>query len=575
MASTAPQHHDDAAGHRQANPPQEDEDWSDSPSDKQSLPRRATRRQHRSHSKQPEQYRRHTSESNDPYMRQARNEAVPYGVGSNPFAPQPGAYQQVATPSYYPSPNTQAPHSYPSPYTYPAFSPSAAIPRGNAFAPQPYAQDDGYYFPPNIPPQYDESGYAEVPGAYDYAETSASYAPYLAQPPTRPAQSRPLPSRGPRLQRAQTDVDSRAAQAGLSDPPRRKKHSIPSRENTLSVDGEVLGQILKKLRKLEKQVEGKNYDLQSDPGRRRFRGSSTAGISILDDTRSLDLERQRSSQLIGFISRLLEDREREEQRDRHERPPKRDIVTLLEDIELSGRDKGIIPQREVQEIDFKLNSILKILLTEREEVNDRAVQRLISDVYDIRQDRRVARSPPSIVSTDHIQEVASPALNKTFGQSRSTTLPEPRNRQGDQYRAAQPSNQSRVRQNPAKPTEPEEEADDIFGDCEADDIPAQRPSRTRRYTLAQEIGLEDRRKGQPLTGQKRSEARPTMRRTSQGDQQRVRPGLRAFVQTEDEQESDDREPFPDRLPNPYAQTPPAPDPPSQHQRKKGRSVTFG
>ncbi|KAF4990845.1 hypothetical protein FGRMN_8226 [Fusarium graminum] len=575
MASTAPQHNNDAAIDRQANPPQEDEDWNDVPSAKQSLPRRAPRHKNRGHSKQPEQYRRHTIEFNDPYMSQAHNEAVHYGVDSNPFAPQPGGYQQAATPSYYPSPNTQPPPSHPSLYPYPAVPPSAAIPRGNAFAPQPYAQDGGYYFPPNIPPQYDESEYAEVLGAYNYPETSASYAPYPAQLPTRPAQPRPPPPRGPRMQRAQTDVDSRAARAGVSDRPRKKKPSSSSRENTSSVDGRVLDQILKKLRKLEKQVEGRNYDLQSDPGRRRFRGSSTTAISIPDDTRSLDLERQRSSQLIGLISRLLEDREREEQRDRHERPPKRDLVALLEDLELGGRDKGMIPQREVQEIDHKLNSILRILLTEREEVNDLAVQRLISDVYDTRQDRRLAKSPPSIVSTDHVQEVASPTLNKTFGHSRSATRPEPRNRQDGQFRAAQPSNQSRVRQNPTRPTEPEEEADDVFDDYEADDIPAQRPPRTRRYTVSQEIGLEDRRKGQPLTGQKGSEARPTMRRTSQGDQQRVRPGLHAFVQTEDEQESDDREAFPGRLPNPYAQAPPVPDPPSQHQRKKGRSVTFG
>ncbi|KAM0354790.1 hypothetical protein ACHAPU_000611 [Fusarium lateritium] len=577
MAPTAPQHHDDAASRRQANPLPEGEDVYDSPGDEQSLPRRASRRQHRSHPKQPEQYRRHTSEYVDPSMRQTRDEAVRYGVESNPFAPQPGAYQQAATPSYYPSPNAQAPPSFPSPYTYPAFSPSAAIPRGNAFAPQPYAQDDGYYFPPNIPPQYDESGYAQAPGAYDYAEPAGSYTPYPTQPPTRSAQPRPPPTRSPRLQRAQTDVDSRTAHAGSSDRPRRKKTSSSGREKTSSVEEGTMDRILKHIKRVEKQVEGRNYDLQSDPGRRRFRGSSTAGMSITDDTRSLDIERQRSDQLTGIITRLLKDREREGIRDRHERSSKSSLVTLLEDsLVLSGREKGMMSQREAQEIDTKLNAILKILVTEREEVNDRAVQRLMSDVYDARQDRRFARGPPSFVSTDHVQEAATPP-NRTSGQGRSAVRSEPKDGQGGpgQYRTAQPSNQSRVRQNPARAANPNEEEDDLFDDYEEDDMPAQRPPRTRRYSLARELGLEEPTKGQAVTDQKRSEARPTVRRTSQGGQQRVRPGLQAFVQTEDEQEFDVREPFPDRLPNTYQQAPPAPDPPSQYQRKNGRSVTFG
>jgi hypothetical protein len=89
------------------------------------------------------------------------------------------------------------------------------------------------------------------------------------------------------------------------------------------------------------------------------------------------------------------------------------------------------------------------------------------------------------------------------------------------------------------------------------------------------MGVAERRKSQAVVDQKRSEVPTVVRRTSDGDQQRVRSGRFAFVQTEDEEDSDDQRPAPVRPTTTYNQKPPVPDPPTQSQRRRERSVRFG
>jgi hypothetical protein len=331
---------------------------------------------------------------------------------------------------------------------------------------------------------------------------------------------------------------------------------------------------MEQLKQLQKQIERGNSDLQSDPGRRRFRTSSTAGVSTTEDTRSLDIERQRSDHLMGIVNRLLEDREKQGYRNSYRRSSRDTLAALLGDnFGLSDRDRDLISQRSTEEIESKLDTILEILLMERQSDNGVPSQQLIPDTYDIRQTRRGPRSQPSVVSTERSQEIATP----TFSQSlplRRIILPEGRKRQGVQYSIAQPSNQSRARRNPSKAIGPDEDAD-ILDDYEPENTLTQRPLQQRRHTLAQEMGVAERRKSQAVVDQKRSEVPTVVRRTSDGDQQRVRSGRFAFVQTEDEEESDDQRPAPVRPTTTYNQKPPVPDPPTQSQRRRGRSVRFG
>ncbi|KAM0238294.1 hypothetical protein ACHAP5_008759 [Fusarium lateritium] len=581
--STAPQHHDDAAGHRRQEKPiyQEDEELSDSRSNRKPQQRTVPRRQHRLHLKQPPQYRRHTNEYyGEPSISQVRSEAVRYGVDPNPFAPQPEAYEADPSPSYYPSRNTQPPLKYSSQYTYPATggypSAPAAIPRGSAFDPQSYAQDARYYFS-DLQPQPVAPAYAPAPGTYDYGGTASSYPSYSTLAPGRPVQARPALPRVSRLQRAQTDIDSRAAYVGTPERSSQKKKSSKSgKERSSSKDDGTIGLILEHLKQLQKQVERRNSDLQSDPGRRHLRSSSTAGMSTTEDTRSLDIERQRSDHLMGIVNRLLEDREKQGYRKNYAQSSRSTLAALLGDnFGLSDRERSLISERHTGEIESKLDAILEILLMERPSDNVMASQQLIPDAYDIRQTRRGPKNQPSIVSTERPQEIATPNFSQALPLRRVAVVPGGRKREGVQYNVAQPSNQSRARHNPATVMAPDEE--DILEEYDLEEIPSQRPLQPRRHTLAQEIGLAERRKGQAVVDQKRSEVPAVVRRTSEGDQQRVRSGRFAFVQTEDEQESDDQEPAPVRSATTYHPRPPVPDPPTQSQshRRRERSVRFG
>ncbi|KAM0192277.1 hypothetical protein ACHAPI_008452 [Fusarium lateritium] len=581
--STAPQHHDDAAGHRRQEKPiyQEDEELSDSQSNRKHQQRTVPRRQHRLHLKQPTQYRRHTNEYyGEPSISQVRSEAVRYGVDPNPFAPQPETYEPDLSPSYYPSRSTLPPLNYSNQYTYPASGghPSAptAIPRGNAFDPQSYAQDAGYYFS-DVQPQPAVAAYAPAPGTYDYGGTPSSYPQYSTLPPSRPGQARPALPRVSRLQRAQTDIDSRAAYVGTPDrSSQKKKPSKSGKEKSSSKDDGTIGLIMEQLKQLQKQVERGNSDLQSDPGRRRLRSSSTAGMSTTEDTRSLDIERQRSDHLMGIVNRLLEDREKQGYRNSYAQSSRSTLAALLGDnFGLSDRERSLISERHTVEIESKLDAILEILLMERPSDNVTASQQLIPDAYDIRQTRRGPRSQPSVVSTERPQEIATPNFSQALPLRRVAVLPGGRKREGVQYSVAQPSNQSRARHNPTKAMAPDEE--DILEEYDLEEMPSQRPLQPRRHTLTQEMGLAERRKSQAIVDQKRSEVPPVVRRTSEGDQQKVRSGRFAFVQTEDEQESDDQEPAPVRSTTTYHPRPPVPDPPtqSQSQRRRERSVRFG
>jgi hypothetical protein len=580
--STAPQHHDDAAGHRrQEKPPyREDEDSSESQDNKKTQQRTAPRRQHRVHLKQPVQYRRHTNEYyGEPSISQVRSEAVRYGVDPNPFAPQPEAYEPDPSPLYYPLRSAQPLPNYSSQYTYPASdsypSAPAAIPRGNAFEPQSYGQDGGYYFS-DVQPQPAVPGFAPALTAYEYGGIASSFPQYSTLPPSRPVQSRPALPRVSQLQRAQTDIDYRAAYIETPDrPSQKKKPSKSGKEKSSSKDDGTIGLIMEQLKQLQKQIERGNSDLQSDPGRRRFRSSSTTGVSTTEDTRSLDIERQRSDHLMGIVNRLLEDRENQGYRNSNGRSSRNTLATLLGDnFGLSDRDRDLISQRSTEEIESKLDTILEILLLERRADNGVPSQQLIPDTYDVRQTRRGPRSQPSVVSTERSQEMGMPTFSQSLPLRRGVILPEGRKRQGVQYSIAQPSNQSRARHNPSKAMGPDEEAD-FLEEYEAENAPTQRPLQPRRHTLAQEMELAERRKSQAIVNQKRSEVPTVVRRTSEGDQQRVRPGRFAFVQTEDEQDSDDQEPAPVRPTTAYHQRPPVPDPPTHSQRRRERSVRFG
>ncbi|KAF5689351.1 hypothetical protein FCIRC_1455 [Fusarium circinatum] len=544
MVSTPPPS-DDAEGHPpEESPHDEEEAKSASPSKKEAKQPRTSNRGHKLRHKKPTHYRTHTNDlpsqaPGDPVMRQAMR----FGVDPNTYAPPPpGAYPANTAPSYYPSPNLPPPADYPSPYTYPGGGGYFSTPRASGRNPQ-YFTAPGYEVPP--------SGYSD-PGcapsdSYGYEEEIPPYPEYPVREPKR-APVRPTPLRQPK---PQTEPNLSSLRRDVAyQRPRQKRPSIPARERSSPEEGITMQDIMAELRNLQRQVY--QAEIQSDPGRiqgRPRRSPSVTSQYTSDDTRSLNIERERSRQLTSIIYRLLEDRQRPEYQDSLGLSSRQTMMDLLQGrVREHNGEMALVSQQDAQEIRSKLDTILEYLQLEGGLENEPAPQRL-REGYESRPQPLVLRGQPSIASGSSVHTPSSPTISRAAPRRRQT-LPSVIRPPQD----AQSSNQRRTRQVPTRL----DDDDEMYED-------PRRPARTR-VSSTQSVASQDRRRLQTTVVQ-RGDARPLERKIVEGDQQKVRPGRFAYVQTEDElDEEPARAPVP-----PY----PVPDPPGTSKRRRSlQSVRF-
>ncbi|KAG9495681.1 hypothetical protein J7337_012236 [Fusarium musae] len=540
MVSTPPPS-DDAEGHPpEESPHDEEEAKSASPSKKEAKQPKTSNRGHKLRHKQPAHYRRHTNdfssqESGDPVMRQAMR----YGVDPNTYRPPPpGAYPPNTNPSYYPSPNLPPPAGYPNPYTYPGGGGYFSTPRASVRDPQ-YFSPPGYDVPPS---GYSDPGFAPA-DSYGYEEEIPPYPEYPTREPKR-APVRPRTLRQPKPQTEPTLSSLRRDAAHQR--PRQRRPSIPIRETASPEDGITMQDIMAELRNLQRQVY--QAEIQSDPGRiqgRPRRSPSVTSQYTSDDTRSLNIERERSRQLTSIIYRLLEDRQRPEYQDSLGLSSRQTMMDLLQGrVREHDGEMALVSQQDAQEIRSKLDTILEYLQLEGGFEEEPAPQRL-REAYESRPQPLVLRGQPSVASGSSVHTSSSPALSRATPRRRQT-LPSVIRPSQD----AQSSNQGRTRQVPTTLGDDDETYEDF-----------RRPARTR-VSSTQSVASQDKRR---LV--QRSDSRPPERKIVEGDQQKVRPGRFAYVQTEDEQ---DEEPARAPVP-PY----PVPDPPGQSKRRRSlQSVRF-
>ncbi|KAF4947313.1 hypothetical protein FSARC_14008 [Fusarium sarcochroum] len=599
--------------HEDSTSEEEEEDWSDSPSEKQPRKPQAPKRQHTTHTYQPERQQLPSNEyysnfTSDPYMRQARNETVPYNgdYTYDPLSPSPyyGAYQPHSNPSYYSALNNPSLAGYARSYSYPigpngysSGSPPTTMPYPNAQALPPYAQPGGYNPPQNV---QHTMGYTNTnnaaPYPYDSADPSSSYPQYPTRAPRKPP-AQPTTSRQPNPGRRRTVRGDRAEQQ-----PSRKRHSISRNEKSSSHDQDSMvsaSSVMKRLDDLldylQMQRDDKSHAARSDPGRyrdtRRFRSSSAMSEYDPDETRSLDIERLESDHIMGTIYRLLKERKDQGYRQLYGRSSGRSIAALLEEslgLHVRDRDgdKSSTENSNDRGIETKLDAILQLLLR-NELKNSQTPQQPAPDAYDLRQDRQPAKARSPVTSPESFQEPATTPSNQEFLRRQgSQSMPRGgwgRRRRDSQYDTAQPSNQAPPRHNPPREAEPDEqiELDDYyFEECEPQYIPPQRHPPVRRSGTAQDIRRPQRTRSQASVHHERSDIRNIRMSPLQGDQQRVRPGRYQYV--DDDYESEDQEPVPPREPMPYtnrhwtreAQPPPqsAPDPPPPQRRTQVRFI---
>ncbi|KAF4337750.1 hypothetical protein FBEOM_8347 [Fusarium beomiforme] len=559
MVSTPPPSDDAKSHHAEESPHDEEEAKNDSPrreepqqekSKEEPKQAKTSKRGHKLRHKQPAHYRTHT---NDVPIDPSIKEAMRYGVDPRTLYPPTGAYQTIPSPTYYASPNALPPAGYPGSYTYPGEAGYFSVPRTSA-------QDPRYFSPGpyDVPPSgYSDPGY-DPAEPYNYEDEIPPYPEY----PTRQPQRKPVRPRVSQQPKPQTEPNlSSLRRDGPYRKPQKRQTSMQKRERASSEDGITMADIMAELRNLQRQVY--QAEIQSDPGRiqgRPRRSPSVTSQYTFDDTRSLNIERERSRQLTSIIYRLLEDRQRPEYQDSLNRSSRQSMIDLIQgSLAPNDREMALVSQRDAQEIESKLDTIIEYLQLEGGFEDQPAPQRL-QEGHSSRSRPLILRGQPSIASGSSGRDPSSPTLSR-FIPRRHETFPSASRPRQD----AQSSNQGRTRQKPTRLPDPDEE--DVFEEYE--EVAVTRPSRTRRLSSTQTVRSIDRR-SLPSVGQ-RSDIRPPERKIVEGDQQKVRPGRHAYCQTEDEQDEE-----PARRPMPYPPQPPVPDPPGQSRRKRSvaRSVRF-
>ncbi|XEV02815.1 hypothetical protein FSHL1_008102 [Fusarium sambucinum] len=513
-----------------------------------------------------------------------RQDTEPYQQDANPWYPQPSP----GGPSTYPA-NYSGSYSFPSD-TYSYFS-------GTSPAMPPYSQSGLYNRIPNSEPprEFDE----DYTAAATYGSPPAI--PPYPQYPTRAPRRPPPQPLAPRQPASSPEYPTRGTIQNIPERLPKKKPTGRRKDSTSSSSDQrtmlVMGQVLEGLNGLQRQLEDRSSEVRSDPGRflsaRRPKSVSTTSQYTMEETRSLDVERQERDHLVGIINRLLEDRERQGYRNPYLHSQRRDIAALIEDslgLNESEMNRALIRHSDSKEIESKLDTILD-LLVERRSNNSQAERPFLQNYHGQRQNYQLPRGDQTVISISSSRE---PNMRRHVLQRRaSVAQPVTRERQYVQHHTAHSSNQGRIRMGADRAAEPAvEDSDgelnedyDLFQGYETQDSPLQEDLRARRLGLARDMEDDNVRSGVVPERQHSSNIRGLSRRLSEGGEQRMRPRYYATVENvDDDDDGDDQVPIPTRSSMAHRpkveqgekKTPRVPDPPVSvaGQRRRGARVRF-
>ncbi|KAJ4267551.1 hypothetical protein NW762_003659 [Fusarium torreyae] len=382
MTSTArPSIYDSESQHQRSGPQQDqDENWSDSASEKQAKQTKSSKRSSKLRQKLPEYYRQHTSESlsqfpDDSCTRQARNATVPYSYNYDPshsplYQPHPNPPMQ-----YFTQPTSQAPAGYHGLYTYPGQGGYLSVPRTGNFFEQPSGPSP-YGHPSR---EYSESDYGF--GQYNYDQHVPPPPEYPIQDPLRT----PLRPRTPNVQPQRSTNNMYRDEVERK--PRKKRPRMPKKEKTLPKDKITNAEIMEALEKIQQEVK-ENAEIRADPERREYRqhrNSPPANQFLFDDTTSLDIERQKIRELKGIIRRLLEDRRNQDYQDSYAGTSRRSFADPRQNrIEMDYRESALMNPRDLQSLELRLDLIIKYL-----EMGNSPPPQQLPEIYSNRQDCRI------------------------------------------------------------------------------------------------------------------------------------------------------------------------------------------
>ncbi|KAF5229576.1 hypothetical protein FANTH_14146 [Fusarium anthophilum] len=571
MASTArTSTYDSDNQHRRSGSLQDqDENWSDSSSDKQPKQTKSPKRNSKLRHKLPEHYRQHTSESasqfpDDSYMRQARNATVPYSYDYDPsYSPSYQAHINTPIP-YLPSHASQAYPEYPDWHTYPRQGSHLSVPRAR----NPFVEPSGRSTYANSFRGYPESGYGF--GNFDYDQDIPPPPEYPTQDPLRT----PVRPREPEIPKVQQERDTgKVYRDEVEKKPRKERSPTPEKAKTLPEDNitkaEIMEMLTKKektfpedkvtnaeimemLRKIQQEVK-ENAEIQSDPGRREYRehrNLSPTSQPLLNDTTSVEIER-----LKGFIHGLLEDRRNQDYQDSYSGTSRSFADSRYNRIEMDHRESVLIRQRDFQSLQSRLDHII-----DRLDMPISPHTQQLLGIYNNRQSYHVPRRQVSPAWDPSMLEPTSPILSRPPSGRNEYIQPI-----GNQRQDTQASVEARPRQQAScipEEAEVPEEYPEAYGDPR---VPIRGPMQGRPLGPKRSNGSRSRGWSQPSVGQ-RSELRGLGKRIAPGDQHKVTPGRDPIVEFEDQLESEE-EPIRDRTRMPYlrrprAPGPPAPDPPA-------------
>lgn len=552
----------------QSRPPGDDrapylEDYPDNQQRRKNSSRqRVPPRQH--HRNPPRQRRVH---STDDYHVNYAADAQPSFLES-PFAPVPRSddryrqhepYQQDPCP-WYPQPSPGEPSTYPANYS----------------ASYSYPSDPYSYFPGTSPPTmtpYSQPGpYSQPPMEFDQDYTTAvTYEPPPPPPPypeypTRTPRRPPPQPLAPRQPASSPEYLMRGAILEVPGRPPKKRTLSRRKDDTSSSNDQrtllVMGQVLDGLNSLQRQLEDRSSEVRSDPGRflstRRPRSVSTTSQYAMEETRSLDVERQERDHLVGIINRLLEDRERQGYRNPYLQSQRRDIAALIEDsigLNENEMNRALIRHGDSKEIESKLDTILD-LLVERRSNNGQTLRPILQRYHSQRQDHSGPRADQTVISISSSRE---PNLRRHVLQRRaSVTQPVTRERQYVQHHTTHSSNQGRVRVRPSKAAEQAvedsdselEEDYDLFQGYETQDSPVQEDLRARRLGLARDMEYENARSEAVSEQRHGTNIQRVSRRLSEGGEKRMKPRYYATIETVEDDDDDDDDGIEDQVPIP-------------------------
>jgi hypothetical protein len=476
-----------------------------------------------------------------------RQETEPYQQDASPWYPRPSP----GGPSTYPA-NYSGSYSYPSD-TYSYFS-------GTSPAMPPYSQPGLYSRVPNSqPPMEFDQDYTTAPTF----ESPPAIPPYPQYPTRAPRRPPPQPL-APRQPASSPQYTMRGAIREIPERLPKKKPSSRRKDSTSSSSDQrtmlVMGQVLEGLNGLQRQLEDRSSEVRSDPGRfwsaHRPRSVSTTSQYAMEETRSLDAERQERDHLVGIINRLLEDRERQGYRNPYLHSQRRDIAALIEDslgLNESEMNRALVRHSDSKEIESKLDTILDLLVERRSNISQ-APRPFLQNYHGQKQNYQVPRGDQTVISISSSRE---PNMRRHVLRRRaSVAQPAATERQYVQHHTTHSSNQARIRLRAGKAAEPAvEDSDgeldedyDLFQGYETQDNPIQEDLRARRLGLAGDMEDDNVRSGVVPERQHSSNIRSITRRLSEGGEQRMRPRYYATVENaeDDDDDGDDQVPIPTR-----------------------------